>query len=376
MSIQGTVADGFAPVAEHLSATLADGSDFGASLCVIRDGKTVVDIWGGRAAEERAWQSDTLANLWSLSKTVATVVALRLVDTGKLDLDAPIADHWPEFGAAGKESITLRHILSHTSGVPGWQEKVELVDLYDVPAAAAKLAAQEPWWEPGQGSGYATIAFGHLVDEIVRRVDGRSIAQILTADLTGPHGIDLFLGTPTAVQSRVAPMVPPPPTGFDYSALDPDSVFVKTMINPYLPVQVTSTPQWLAAELAGVNIQGNARSIAQLNQVFSHGGMLGDTQVLSPTTVQQVYEPQSSGPDRVLAMPITFGLGLGLSHPDSPGWLPDGTVSWWAGYGGSIVVNDAQRKVTMAYVPNRMTPELVGPQRTADHVRTVWECLS
>lgn len=375
--VHGT-ADGFEAVHDLAAKNLANGDEAGFSLCVVRDGEIVVDLWGGVADLEtgRAWERDTIVHTWSITKTMATVLALQLVDEGLLALGAPVAQYWPEFAAAGKDAVTIAQVLSHASGVPGWQEPMDIDTLCDPPAAAARLAEQAPWWRPGDGSGYATIAFGHVVGEIVQRVTGQTIGAAFAQRITEPVGADYFIGTPAQFDDRVATLVPPPASNLDLSSLDPDSPMVKTMINPYVPVPHTGTEQWRRAELAGVNGHGNARSIARIQAALSHRGIAqGGHRLLSEEVVREVYTERTHGVDRVLQAPIRFGLGLGLAAADAPGWLPDGTVSWWAGWGGAIVVNDADRHVTMAYAMNKMTPELVGPQRTAEYVRTVWAAL-
>src|SRR5699024_9046566 len=218
----------FAGVHELLTHRLANGDDTGASVCVIRDGETVVDLWGGLADADsgREWTRDTLVNSLSLTKPMTTLVVLRLLDRGELDADAPVARYWPEFAAAGKQDVLFRHVLGHTSGVAGWADPVTMHDLYDVVPAADMLAKQQPWWQPGDGSGYHAISFGHLVGEIVRRVTGATLGTVLREEFTRPLGADYWLGAAETLDGRVATLVAPPPSGIDYTSLDPASAFV------------------------------------------------------------------------------------------------------------------------------------------------------
>ncbi|NLU82788.1 serine hydrolase domain-containing protein [Rhodococcus sp. HNM0569] len=376
-ALGGTYAPRFAPVADLLERNLADGTDLGASVCVVHDGEVVVDLWGGmQDGAGRSWQRDTLVNVYSLSKTATAMAALALVDRGLLDLDAPVARYWPEFGAAGKQGVLVRHVLSHTSGVAGWRERVSVDDVCDVPASSALLAAQEPWWEPGTASGYHALNYGHLVDALVRRVDGRALGAWFADEIAHSLGADFHLGVGPDEDDRIAPLVAPPPTGFDYGALDPESVFVKTMTNPLVPIPVTSSRQWRAAGIGAAGGHGNARSVAAVNTPVSHAGMgLGGVRVLSAETVERVFEPHSDGVDAVLGAPVRFGpgfaLGGGRLHPS----IPQQRACWWTGYGGSIVVNDADRRLTFAYVMNRMEPELLGSPRTDGYVSAVYDSL-
>src|SRR4051794_14775890 len=157
-----------------MSDSIDSGEDVGASLCVIHEGRTIVDVWGGVAdvASGRPWERDTIINVFSITKTMTTLAALLLIDRGELDPDAPVAKYWPEFAANGKDSVLVSHLMAHTSGVSGWQKPITLDGIYDSEEAAAALAAQEPWWEPGTVSGYHALNQGHLVGEVIRRVTG------------------------------------------------------------------------------------------------------------------------------------------------------------------------------------------------------------
>jgi len=363
----------FAGVHELLTHRLANGDDTGASVCVIRDGETVVDLWGGLADADsgREWTRDTLVNSFSLTKTMTTLVVLRLLDRGELDPDAPVARYWPEFAAAGKQDVLFRHVLGHTSGVAGWADPVTMHDLYDVVPAADMLAKQQPWWQPGDGSGYHAISFGHLVGEIVRRVTGATLGTVLREEFTRPLGADYWLGAAETLDGRVATLVAPPPSGIDYTSLDPASAFVRTMTNPVLAPEITTSREFLTAELAGINGQGNARSVAALQSLISHDG----GGYLSPSAVNRVFDLQSDGTDRVLGTHTRFGLGFALPSPDSMPAIPVGNICWWTGFGGSIVVNDLDRRMTIAYLMNRMDPRLVGADNASAYVNAVYAAL-
>ena len=176
-TINGECDEAFEEVRALLSASIDSGEDVGASVCVIHQGRTIVDVWGGVAdvATGRPWERDTIINVFSTTKTMTALCALLLIDRGELDPSAPVARYWPEFAAAGKAEVTVANLMSHTSGVAGWQEPITLEEIYDDQAAAAALAAQAPWWEPGTASGYHALNQGHLVGEVVRRISGQSL---------------------------------------------------------------------------------------------------------------------------------------------------------------------------------------------------------
>lgn len=374
--VEGSCASRFSRVRELLARRLASGDDIGASVCVVHDGETVVDLWGGAAdpASGLPWTRDTLVNTYSVTKTMTALVALALVEEGELDPDAPVAHYWPEFRAAGKQDVLVRHVLGHTSGACGWARTVALEDIYDVEHAAALLAAQEPWWTPGEGSGYQAMTHGHLVGEIVRRITGRTLGAVLREEFAEPIGADYWLGAPAELDARVATLVPPQRRG-PRQAPDPDGFYARTMTNPVIPPAVTTTRAFLAAELGALNGQGNARSVAELQSIVSHGGVRYGRRYLSARTIERVFDVQADGADRVLGAHLRFGLGYALPTPDTVPEIPQGRICWWTGFGGSIVVNDLDRSMTVAYVMNKMDPTLVGAPNAREYVGAVYSAL-
>src|SRR3954449_9229511 len=215
--IQGSCDDLFTAVPSALAGFLDDG-DVGASAAVVVDGDPVVDVWGGFADAGRTvpWQRDTIAHVYSVTKTMTALCALILADRGQLDLAAPVCRYWPEFATAGKEGVLVRHVLSHTAGLPDWDGPVE--ELYDWPATTARLAAQAPQWEPGSAAGYHSLTQGFLVGEVVRRITGRSLGEFFAAEVAGPLDADFHIGLPAEHDKRVALSVPPPARDEDYVA--------------------------------------------------------------------------------------------------------------------------------------------------------------
>ena len=208
----GTCSARFDPLRELFAAKLESGEDLGASLALNIDGEMVVDLWGGWADEARTvpWTENTITNVFSTTKTMTALAALVLVDRGELDLDATVAKYWPEFAARGKAGIKVRHLLSHTSGVSGWEQPITLEDLYDWDKSTALLAAQAPWWEPGTASGYHMLNYGHLIGEVIRRITGQRLGEFFAAHIAGPLGADFHIGLPPSEFHRVANVVPPP----------------------------------------------------------------------------------------------------------------------------------------------------------------------
>ena len=233
--VHGECDAAFAAVGDAFAANFAAGLELGASLCVEVDGRTVVDVWGGwlDADRRRPWERDSIACVFSCTKGLAAIALLLLVDRGAVDLDAPVARYWPEFAAAGKDALPVRYLLTHEAGLSAIGKPMAFGSLSDWDAMVDALAEQEPWWEPGTGHGYHGVTFGHLVGEVVRRVDGRTIGAFLREEVTAPLGVDCFLGLPEGEDARTATMVLAPiegPTFF--SRWGPDSLGPKSFGNP------------------------------------------------------------------------------------------------------------------------------------------------
>jgi CubicO group peptidase (beta-lactamase class C family) len=326
----------------------------------------VVDLWGGWADEAQTtpWTENTITNVWSTTKTMTSLAALVLVERGQLDPYAKVSTYWPEFAANGKEGVEVRHLMSHTSGVSAWAQPVEVADIYDWHASTAKLAAQEPWWEPGTASGYHALNQGHLVGEVVRRITGRQLGQFFAEEIAGPLGADFHIGLPDAEAHRVSNVIPPPPLPIDVDAMGgPDSVAIKTFTGPLPDATVAWTPEWRRADIGAANGHGNARSVARIQSVVANGGSVGGISLLSPATIELIFDQQSDGVDLVIGMPIRFGIGYALPNESFPfinGGQDNRKVCFWGGWGGSIVVVDTERRSVLAYMMNKMADGLVG----------------
>jgi CubicO group peptidase (beta-lactamase class C family) len=361
--VEGQCGTRFEPLRDVFQDLLTCGVELGASVAVAIDGEFVVDLWGGWAdeAHTRRWDHDTITNVWSTTKTMTSLAAMVLAERGELDLDAPVARYWPEFAAAGKREVLVRHVLSHTSGVAGWDESVTVEDIMDTDRCAALLAAQSPWWAPGSGSGYHGLNYGHLVGEIVRRITGQRLGAFFAKEVAGPLRADFHIGLAPGEFHRVSHVVPPA-ASLDMSMVEPGSVAHRMFTNPTLDPRASWTRAWKQADLGALNGHGNARSVALLQSAVSCEGEVGGVKLLSPRTVARIFEQQSFGVDLVLGIPNRFGIGWGLPNPAMLPYIPDRRCCYWCGWGGSLVINDVDRHMTFAFVMNRMAPGLLpGP---------------
>jgi CubicO group peptidase (beta-lactamase class C family) len=378
VDVQGTCDARFEPVRDVLAEQLDSGNDTGASIAVDVDGRTVADLWGGWCDEEHRtpWGENTITNVWSTTKTVTNLAALMLADRGLLDPYAPVAKYWPEFAENGKERIEVRHILSHTSGVSGWEAPFTTEDMYDREAATRQLATQAPWWEPGTASGYHAQNQGHLVGELVRRLTGKTLKTFVAQEIAGPLGADFQIGAIEADWDRIAPVTPPPPLPFDLASLDPDSPVYKTFTGPVADASAANTPAWRRAELGALNGHGNARSVARILRVLALGGEAGGVRLLSADAIGLIFDEQSHGPDLVLGVPLRFGIGYALPETETVPYIPQGRACYWGGWGGSVILMDLDARTTISYMMNKMGPGVIGSDRSEAYVRAIQDCLT
>jgi CubicO group peptidase (beta-lactamase class C family) len=375
-TVSGTCDGRFKGIREALEDNLASGEELGASIAVNIDGQVLVDLWGGwrDEARTRPWEQDTIVNVWSTTKAVTSLAVLTLVSRGQLDVYAPVARYWPEFATAGKEAVEVRHLLSHTSGVSGLDQPAAVEDLYDWERSTGRMAAQAPWWEPGTASGYHLLSFGHLLGEVLRRITGRTLKDFVAEDLAGPLGADFQIGASGRDERRIAPVVPPP-LPFDLTAMDPASPIVRTLTGPQIDASIANTAAWRAADIGAGNGHGNARSVARMLAPITLGGTVNSTHLLSAEAIKTIFDRQSDGVDLVLGLPLRFGIGFGLPIPQTIPYVPDGQVCFWGGWGGSLIVMDLERRITFAYMMNKMAPSIIGSPRAESYLRAAYASL-
>lgn len=379
VDISGECGDRFAAVKDAFASNFELQGDVGASVAVTIGGELVVDLWGGTqdVAGTTPWERDTIINVFSTTKTMSCLSLLVLASRGLVDVDAPVERYWPEFGAAGKRDVLVRHLLSHTAGLPAWDERLEGTDLYDWDRVTALLATQPTWWTPGSRSGYHAVTQGNLVGEVVRRVDGRSVGTFFAEEIAGPLGADFHIGTGPEHDHRVAPVIPAPPiefVGHDGASPVRDSIPYRAA-NPRLVAEQSWEIPWRRAEIPAAGGHGNARGVALAQCAVSAGGSARGVDLLSPATIDRIFDVQAAGRDLVLGIGVTFGVGYGLNSPRNP-ISPNPRVCYWGGWGGSLVVNDVDAGMTMAYVMNRMGEGTVGDDRAHTILRAVYASLA
>ena len=373
--IHGSCKADFEPVHAAMLRNFEQDLELGASVAVTVAGEPVVDLWAGEADEHgRPWEEDTIVNVYSTTKTMAATCVLMLIDRGEIDLDAPVSTYWPEFAANGKDGVLVRHVMSHSTGVSGFEPAIGPEDLYDFEAVASQLAGQAPWWKPGTASGYHAVTQGFLQGEIVRRVTGRSIGTFFREEVALPLGADFHIGLDASEDHRVADLVPPD-LALAAEGIDPDSLGARTLLSCPLDGTEPRTRAWRAAEIPAAGGTGNARSVGRVHSALACGGEVDGIRLMSQAGVERILEEQSNGVDLVLGTPMRYGIGFGLMSEAVP-LSTNERAFFWGGWGGSIALTDLDAQMTVSYVMNKMALDLVGDLRGALIVFAAYESLA
>jgi CubicO group peptidase (beta-lactamase class C family) len=300
-----------------------------------------------------------------------------LLDRGLVDLDAPVARYWPEFAAAGKERLPVRYLFSHQSGLAGLSEPMPAEAVLDWDRFAGALAAQAPLWEPGTRSGYHALTFGHLIGELVRRTDGRSLGRFFREEIAEPLGAEFWIGLPESEEKRIAEMVPPNPPQPLAEPPQPgarDFELRRALGNPAVTQAIANTRAWRAAEVPAANGQANARGAARIMSALARGGVVDGVRLMREDTAGRALAEQCYGKDLVLG-PMRWGLGLMLVSKDLP-LSPNPRTCGHGGWGGSFALADLDARVSLAYVMNRMSPGTTGDKRLGRLLRALYGGLA
>lgn len=375
------MAPGFEPVRDAFAANFAAGTEVGAAFAVYHRGRPVVDLWGGVAdvASGRPWQEDTVVLVFSTTKGATAACAHLLAARGQLDVEAPVARWWPEFAAAGKERVTVAHLLAHQAGLAWVDEPMTLEDALAWEPVVAALARQAPHWEPGTEHGYHALTFGWLVGEVVRRASGRSVGTFFAEEIAGPLGLDFWVGLPESVEPRVAPLITPAASGDEevraaMAALaGPGSELGRALSAPggaFADVEVFNTRAVRAAEVPAANGVADARSVARM-----YAAMIGEVdgvRLLPADHLERATRRRTSGPNRIL-LGLDIQFGLGFMVPSSVTAVGGPRSFGHFGAGGSLGWADPDAGLAFGYVMNRMEMGLAGDTRSARLIAATYQ---
>jgi CubicO group peptidase (beta-lactamase class C family) len=342
----------FAAVEEAFHENFASRGELGAAVCVIVDGRVVVDL-----ARGDGWGLDSLVNAFSVGKGLTAAVLGHVLETCGVGLDDPVTRWWPELDLG----LTVAQLASHQAGLPAFHDPKPAGLMYDWDAMCAALAAETPWWEPGTAHGYHTNTFGYLVGEVVRRASGRSVGTILR-ELAGPLDADVYIGLPDEEHGRVVEFHFPGLGGLlDVEPADEhERMVLSGYANPpgFSGQGVINTPEWRRAEIPSTNGHASARGVARF-----YGGLL-DGRVLDPSTIAALCVPQVDGHDLVLERPSRFGSGFQLTQPERPFGIGPRAYGHF-GAGGALGFADPDAGVAFGYVIREMGPRWQNPRNRA-----------
>jgi CubicO group peptidase (beta-lactamase class C family) len=381
--IEGDCDPAFRRVRDAFAANFAERGEIGGAVCAVVGGRTVVDVWGGFTDESRrrAWQRDTLVNVYSVGKGITSLLALRLVEARRLRLDEPAARRWPELAAAGKHRLSLRMLLAHRAGLPAVREPLPEGAWADWDRMTAALAAQAPFWEPGTDHGYHTNTFGFLVGELVRRETGLRFGAALREHLTGPVGADFHVGLARAEHARVATLcghttlTPTEPMIAMVVPGDADPERARMLRHTYFnPLGLSgggavNTSAWRLAEIPSTNGHATARAVAAV-----YAAALDGSAGIGPGLLAEARSVQSHGLDRVIGRDSCFGLGFQLSHPGRHVGGPPPSFGHF-GHGGSLGFADPDAGIAFGCVTNLPGPRRWHHPRTDALVEAVYASL-
>jgi CubicO group peptidase (beta-lactamase class C family) len=365
--ISGSVAPGFEAVGRAFELSFDAKPDMGAALAIRHNGLTVVDLWGG-VADDRSgavWQADTPSVVFSCTKGLVSILAARLVQDGLLDYEAPVARYWPEFAAAGKEAVQVKHLLSHRSGLSAPRQAITTEELPDWELVVGRLAAQEPLWQPGTGYAYHAITHGWLAGEVIRRVTGMTVGEYFAALVAEPLRADAWIGLPNGLHERVAHMhvgatlaqlveqqaAARAPEGIDWSDR------AMTLGGGFTPELVTADggfndPRVQSAEIPGAGGIATARALAAIwsATITETDGV----RLLDDATIETATVTQSEGPP-VWDVPGPWPRwGMGFQLDSEPRRYVTTSGFGHDGAGGQSAFADPAVGIGFAFLTNQM----------------------
>lgn len=358
--IHGRASPGYEAALDAFSGSFTRGEELGAAFAVFVEGERVIDLWGGYADKGQTvpWTEETLVCVFSSGKAVLARLIAEAVSAGALDYERAAAADWPDFAAEGKGDITLAEALSHQAGLCGFAEPIPPEDWTRREAIAARIAAMAPLWPPGSAAGYHPQTVGFIADEALRRTTGRGAGAILREDFFAARGIDVHCGLRESEIARAALMTKPPKAPEHRKSRFTEIAFLK----PWSAASGVSREDWMAAEIPASNMHATASGLAEIAHPLANGGVdTNGREAIRPKALAEALRIRISGEDLVLPFDIAWAAG---PMANTNGFFgPSPSAFGHAGFGGSAVMIDPERRISAAYVMNRMSPHLAGDPR-------------
>ena len=355
--------------------------ELGAAVSIWQDGKPVVDLYGGfcDAGREKPWEADTLVLVWSATKGIGSACVLHVLQEHRIGIDRIVAEFWPEFAQAGKEKITLAQLLSHQAGLCALDARV---DVLDYSAVIRAIESQKPLWPPGTAHGYHARTFGFLLDELVRRIDGRTLSQYWREIFAQPLSLDFWIGLPEEENARVATVYaaksgkPPEPKKFYIDLVTPGTLARKTFSSPYglNSVSGMNTPDVRAQPVVSFGGIGSASALAKFYSMLANGGKLDGQTFFSEETIAWMTTALADGMDRVFQIPTAFSAGFMKDPRNAAGRMFGASANAFGhpGAGGANAFADPENRISFAYVMNQMEQSLLPNEKSLRLVDAIY----
>jgi len=358
--------------------------ELGAAVSVWQNGKPIVDLYGGfrDAGREELWTADTVVLVWSATKGIGSACVLHALQQRKIELNRRVAEFWPEFGQADKDKITVGQLLSHQAGLCALDQRIDVLN-YD--GVIRALEAQAPLWPPGTAHGYHARTFGFLLDELMRRITGKTLPDYWREIFARPLELDFWIGLPEEQNSRVATIYaaksgkPPEPAQFYRDLVTPGTLARKTFTSPYglNVISKMNDPHIRAQSIVSFGGIGSASALAKFYSMFANGGELNGQSFFSQETIERMTTTLSDGKDRVFQIPTAFSAGFMKDSRDAARRLfgLSATSFGHPGAGGSHAFADAENKIAFAYVMNRMEQSVLPTEKSLRLMDAIYDLL-
>ncbi len=380
MQIEGYIEPEFASVAQMFAGLMEQPQQRGGALCVQVCGQTVLDVWAGSKdrSGQQPWQQDTLVNVFSCGKPLLAVLVLQLVASGSLQLDDKVATYWPEFAQAGKQDISVRHLLAHQAGLPAIAQQLPAQALYDWQQMIAALQQQQPWWPPGSAHGYAPMTYGWLLGELLQRVTGQQVCQLIEERIRQPLALEFYCGVPEQLHQRISDTLRIKDASGDAAAqrlllaiMQPGSMVSLAFANPPAVLSSNNKAQWRSLCQPAATGHSDARSLASFYSALLDGRLLPACQL------EQMCSEQAQGEDLTLLTSTRLGLGCMLEQVDNPSasFGLGAQAFGHPGAGGSLGCADPQSGVSMGFVTNSLDLYVLTDPRAQQLNRQIMSCL-
>lgn len=364
--VRGFAAPGFDGVTAAFEAACRLDTRGGASLAVVQDGRTVVDLNVGTGIGDAPRESATTQVVFSCTKAVVATALLLLIERGRLELDAPVARYWPAFAERGKTDLLVRHIVSHMSGQSAFRAPVSPEEFADDLFVENVIASDAPWWAPGSALAYQSLTYGPLCGGLVRAITGESVGTFVRREIAEPLGLDLWIGLPESLEAGVAPLLPVPDAEFDDGAVHPAAIAQRD--NPRIlfrdGAEIWNSRLYHAAEIPGAGAITSAAALARLYGCLALGGTIDGVTLLRPETVELGRTVVALETDIFADVPRAFGVGFML--PCSSALLgSDPAAFGHSGYGGQAAGAYPSHGLGYTYLTTAMRAGDISDARTS-----------